>query len=137
MLTKVEMEILDLTFIACCNKGFTIPFAWTNGRMVVDTNPKVLICNWISWILLIPTIIFEFKQIPVLISDNDINGLILHGILTMFHVNLTIIKVNIWLFKEDMVQLVNHMLHINWTWGTIMNYLHVYDTVDTVKLNMY
>ena len=86
--------------------------------MVIDTSRKVLIFNWISWIFLITTIIFQCKQIPVLISNNEMDGLILHGILTLAHIACAVIKLNIWLRKEDMVQLTNQMLHINSTWGT-------------------
>ena len=111
------MEKMDLFLTVCCNKGFTIPFAWKHGRMVVDTNRKTLACNCVSWILLIATVSFQVIQFPMLISEKDINGLILHGILTLLYISHAIVKLNFWLFKEVIVQLMNHILCINSVWG--------------------
>ena len=122
MLTQLEMKTLDSILSICCRKGFTIPFAWSHGRLVVHTNRKIFICNCISWILLIPTIIFQFTQIPILIFKMNINGLILHGILTVVYISYAILKLNFWLFKEEIVQLMNHILCINPFWGKKYGY---------------
>ena len=122
MLTQLEMEKLDLLLTTCCNKGFTIPFFLKHGRMVVDNNRKTLACNCVSWILLIPAIIFQVIQFPMLISEKDINGLILHGILNVLYISHAIVKLNFWVFKEEIVQLVNHILCINSVWGKKYSY---------------
>ena len=117
MLTQLEMKTFDLILNICCRKGYTIPFAWSHGRLLVHRTRKTVICNSISWILLIPTFIFQFIQFPILISKNNINGLILHGILTVIYVSYAILKLNFWLFKEEIAQLMNHILCINSVWG--------------------
>ena len=107
--------------------------------MVVNTNRHTITCNWVSWILLLPTITFQVILIHQLISKGDVNGLILHVIVTVLHIIYAIIKLNTWLFKGEIAQLVNHVFCMNLNWSITMNFLHywyVFTGVTAVRFTL-
>ena len=112
MLTEVEMKKLSFIFSFCC-KSVAIPFAWDGQRMFVNVNSNVIKGNYISWFLLIPVLVYEAFQVPSLIHNCDMNGIILHGMVVLTHTASLFYKLAIWLFKEQMVQLINDILYWN------------------------
>ena len=92
--------------------------------MSVNVNPiNVIMGNYISWLILLPSLIFEVLQIPSLAHNRDVNGIILNGILVMLHLANLLFKLTIWLYKDQMVQLINGILEINSSWGTHYTYM--------------
>ena len=119
MLTEIEMKMLDWVFYNCC-RTVTIPFKWNRNRMSVNVTPiNVIIGNYVSWFILLPLLIFEAFQILSLANSRDINGIILNGTLVLSHAANLLFKLNIWCFKEQMVQFINGILEINSSWGTL------------------
>ena len=125
MLTETEMKTLDWMFHHCC-RSVTIPFVWNRDRkrMSVSVKPiNVFTGNYISWLILLPSLIFEALQMPSLAHSRNFNGIIFHGMVILSHTANLLFKLTIWLFKEEMVQLINGLLEINSSWGTNMIYL--------------
>ena len=117
MLTKLEMLALDRIYLHCC-KSITTPVQWKNGKMSLKRNhsaPNVY--NWITWILLLLTLASRCSMLPKLISERDINGSIIHGMFLIYNFAGAVLKLNIWLNRVDLVQLINDLLHINSVWG--------------------
>ena len=123
MLTLLEEKTVKFILRFCCRNGLTLPFSWNKGRMVVNTERKILSSNIISWIILSITIIFQLIQIPSLINRKDVHGTILQGVMTHLYIAYCIIKINIWIFKEDIAELMNNILFINTSWGMTLNYV--------------
>ena len=117
MLAKLEFAILDRTY-AICSKSITTPFKWENGKMSLKLSHSILnTYNWITWILLLLTLFSRCIILPKIIGKGDINGSIIHGILLLYSFAAAQFKLNILLYKADLVQLINHSLHINFGWG--------------------
>ena len=118
MLTQIEMKILDWVFYHC-SRSVTIPMKWNRNlkRMSLSVKPLNAIMG-MSWLVLLPSLIFEALQIPSLAHSRNINGIILHGMVVLPHTTNVLFKLSIWLYKEHMVQLINEILEINSSWGT-------------------
>ena len=117
MLTKVEMMTLDRIY-SHCSKSLTTPFKWENGKMSLKLNHIVLNkYNWITWILLFLTLTYRCVILPKIIAKGDINGSFIHGLFSLYNFCAAVFKLNIWLNKEDLVQLINQLLHISSVWG--------------------
>ena len=116
MLTERERRHLTLVLRACC-KSYLLPFSWENDKMSLEVNRNIIMCNSILWILLISTTIFQVLQIPTSSRNKDINGLILHGVVLLYSLTNVFYKMIIWLFKAELVQLMNQVFHINSSWG--------------------
>ena len=116
MLTKIETQVLFRVYTVCC-KFYTTPFTWKDGRMVLTVNYKTKFFNYFTWILLIPMLVYNVAQLPVLIDKNDINALVLQGIFLMSYSGYAVCKFNIWLCSTEMVDVINQTLCINSAWG--------------------
>ena len=115
MLTELEMKVLN-RILGSCTKSVTIPFSWESQRMTMKTSPS-RIYNFLSWLLLLSSLSFKFSQVPLLLDNRDINGLILHGLFVVAFAASTIFKLNIWLHKTELVSLLNQIMEINHSWG--------------------
>ena len=115
MLTQFEMELLNWIYIVTC-KSFTVPFHWNKGYISIKKKPRQLF-NFIAWIILLSTLTFKLSQFSNIIRDQDVNGGILHSISTLAVAANIILRLNIWVFKEDLVILINHTLLLNSSWG--------------------
>ena len=115
MLTEIEMKILN-HILGTCTKSATIPFIWKSPRMYMKSNPN-RIYDILTWLLLISSLSFKYKQVRVLLESRDINGLILHGVFVIAFSAGTVFKLNIWLHKTELVSLVNEVMEINTLWG--------------------
>ena len=116
MLTKTETKVLFGIYTVCC-KFYTIPYTWEDGRMILRVNDKTKFFNYFTWILLIPMLVYNVAQLPVLIDKNDINALVLLGIFLMCYLGFAVCKINIWLCSAEMVDVINQTLCVNSTWG--------------------
>ena len=91
--------------------------------MLVNVNPiNVIVGKYITWLILLPTLIYGALQMPLLAHNRDINGIILHGMVVLPHTSNLFFKLTIWLYKDQMAQLINGILEINSSWGTDMFY---------------
>ena len=116
MLTEVEMKVVDLFYRFSC-KSVTIPFCWERGNISLKQNQNIL-CNSGIWLLLISC--FALKTC-MLYQKKDINDFILNGIFFLAIVANIIIQLTVVLYKNELVQLINQILHINLCWGKFVN----------------
>ena len=117
MLTELEMKTLDGVYSLCC-KSFTFPFTWENGKMSVKSIQHSF-WNSLVQLLVLSTSILKVTQLFAPVGDNkyDINGLILHGILSICSGAAVIYEFNILLHGAELVQLINELLNVNSIWG--------------------
>ena len=118
MLTRLETRILRYTYTVCC-KYWTIPWIWKGNRMVLKTHPGALIRMWesFSYILLLSVTLFRIKLLPGMISEKNINGCVLNGVLLITNLGHLMLKVNVLLYKTEISQTINQVLQINSIWG--------------------
>ena len=116
MLTQLEMKVLDLVYRFSC-KSFTIPFCWENGRISIKKNRNIL-TNYIIWLLLLPFLVLKTLM---LFQQNDVNELIINGILVLGILANITNQLTVQLYKNELVQLVNGTLHMNLCWGNCIN----------------
>ena len=111
MLTKLELAVLDRIYAVCCN-SFTVPFKSEDWEISLQLNHSFPsnMYNWITWIFLVSTLTFRCIILPKVIAEGNINGSIIHGILLLTTLSATVFKLNTWLFKAELVQLINQML---------------------------
>jgi hypothetical protein len=58
-------------------------------------------------------------QLPVTLAKKDVNLTMFHGFFLLHSMSIVSFRANIWLHKEEMVQLVNGLLQVNSTWGEL------------------
>ena len=117
MLTRVEMMALNWIYVHC-TKSFPVPFEWENRKMSLKLNHNITnIYNCITWIVLLLTLASRCIMLPKIIDKGDINGSIIHGLLWLYNISAAVLKLNILLYKADLVQLINQSLLINSVWG--------------------
>ena len=112
MLTQVELKTLNLAYRFSC-KSFTLPFCWKNGSISLKKNRNIL-HNCIIWLLLLP---FLALKTCMLFQQNDINDLIIYGIFVLGILANISNQLTAQLYKNELVQLVNGILHLNLYWG--------------------
>ena len=118
MFTQLEMKILGWMY-NLYSKYFLIPFTWENGRMTIKAYQHPL-WNFLEGAILLSTCILKLIQLCTPLensSSNDINGLILHGILFLGSVAGLLCKFNLWMHSVEFVKLVNELLLVNSDWG--------------------
>ena len=116
MLTQLETRTLICLYCLVC-KLWTIPFIWNDDVMRLKLKSSVKYWNFFTWILLLITIIFQILHFPVMVSEKNLNMLVLHGSSFLGHLVLVISKLNIWTYKIEMVHLINQIFYINTNWG--------------------
>ena len=112
MLTQVEMKVLDLVY-SFSSKSPTIPFCWENGTISLKSNQKV-VYGYIVWLLLLSSLALKTSM---LFLNKDINSFILSGIIFLACVSNVIFQLTIWLYKIELVGLINQLLYMNSCWG--------------------
>ena len=80
---------------------------------------RVQVWKWITWPLILVTLISQLLQLPFLIEQKEMNQLILHGTALIIHVANPMVKLNIELYKSEMAHLINHVFVINSSWGKL------------------
>ena len=116
MLTQIEMKVLNWAYSFSC-KSATMPFCWEKGSFSLKRNQRVLY-NCILWILLF--ICFVLKSC-ILFQKTDINHLIINGIFFLANFGNIICHLTVRLYKKELVQLINQILHVNMCWGEYIN----------------
>ena len=116
MLTQVELKVLNLAFKFTCN-SITIPFCWKNGSISLKQNRNIL-HNYLIWFLLLPGSVLKTC---ILFQKNDINELIINGISVLGILANITNQLTVGLYKNELVQLINGILHMNLCWGKFMN----------------
>jgi len=116
MLTQFELYITSQIFRLCCT-SFTIPFAWSEKDQILTTKIRSRLLNYLVWGLLLSSSIVRIIQLPGVIKDGDANQAILHGIFTLKGAWHFINKLNIWLHRNELSELIDQVLRMNSTWG--------------------
>jgi len=120
MLTKFEMQITSQIYSLCCT-SYTIPFIWSDEDQVLKTTIRRLHFNCLVWGLLLASSVIRIVQLPVVIVEGDANQAILHGLFTLKGVFHFIQKLNIWLHRNELSELVHQVLRMNYVWGKYSN----------------
>ena len=119
MLTQFELKVLDLVYHFNC-KIITIPFCWNGDRMALKSKSRVLYVITIRMLVLLGLVL----RTSIIIQTNDINGLILGGLMVLSCASDVIFQINICLYQAEFVELTNQILHMNSSWGQkLFNYL--------------
>ena len=116
MLTKPEREMIIWIYSLVC-RFCTIPFKWKANGMLLKQNYGVKYWYYLTWTLLLVTLIFELLHFPVMIRKNNLSMVVLHGSAIVGHIVLTISKLNVWMHRSEIVQLINQVFYINTFWG--------------------
>jgi hypothetical protein len=117
MLSETELKTIALIYRVTC-KSFRIPFHWDDGKLNLKAYGRVSsLYNVISWIFILSTAFIRVYQIPATAAKREINVFIVHGFFLLHSLATVVFRKNIWIYKEDMVTLVNQELHVNLNWG--------------------
>ena len=124
MLTKLETRILSRIYSLSSKYG-KLPFTWKAGEIAVKPNQSTSesIWNGITDVLLLSIVIFQIKQIRVMFENGDINGLVLPATLMVCHLSHLAYKLNMRLYKDELVQMIHQVLQMNSKWGKAYNIL--------------
>ena len=115
MLSESELKSLDSIFQISC-KSFTIPLVWNKGRLSLKPNQHRL-SNSIVWLLIVSTIIYKIIKLPSLAEGNDIIGSTSQLYSFIGVLSNSIFRLNIALYKTELVELLNRTFYINSVWG--------------------
>ena len=126
MLTQVETRLISWLYKVGCKHCMT-PFTWTEERMILKLKPKIsfvgTIWNWFISILILFSIMFEIKQMQVMIRKRELNGAILTGTLLMGQFGHLSCKLNTSRSKGELLHVINQVFQMNSNWGT--DWLHI------------
>ena len=122
MFTQLEMKMLGWMY-NLYSKYFLIPFTWENGRMAIKAHQH-LVWNSLDGAILLSTCILKLIQLCTSLENtgNDINGLVIHGILFLGGAAASLCKLNLWIHREELVKLINELLLVNSDWGNQKNH---------------
>jgi len=115
MLTDLELKVMDWVYRWSC-KYFTIPLSWQNGRITLKFNHWVL-SNCFMFILPISTLSFMLFQYSALMDKKDVNASMMYGVLLIYYISLLSYKLCTWIFRKQIVRLINETLLVNTVWG--------------------
>ena len=118
MLTHNEKRALTYLYTISC-KFYTIPFIWKDGKMFLKLSQRIKFWNYFSRTLLLISLIFHFMQFVEVIREKNINGSVLRGTALLSYLTLTVFKLNVEMFKSEIIHLLNQLFHINSAWGII------------------
>ena len=117
MLTLIEKRILIWFYCAFC-RFYPLPVMWKNGKMLLKpSSTGRRLWNCLTWTILLVTLTFQLVQIPIMIQEKKVNQLVVHGTLLLTHFEFVIFKLNIGLYKFEMVRLINQVFHLSSSWG--------------------
>ena len=118
MFTTFEKRTLNLVYSIAC-KFPTIPYTRKDGEIILKVNIGVKYCNYFTWTLLFATLGLQTLHFPKMTQDKSLSMLVLHGSSFVGYLVLVITKLNIWIYKSEMVHLINQVFYMNATWGMI------------------
>jgi len=115
MLTELELRVLDFVY-SILSKSPALPINWKNKELSLKTNGS-RVFNFSTWILVLPVLGYKLAQLPELIRRKDLNGTILHSFFLIGAMGNAVQSLSIWIYKSDLVYLVNQVLSVNAQWG--------------------
>jgi len=116
MFTKLETKVLNHIYCLCCSIP-SVPFTWTEGRMVLTHKQYSEFYNTIVWTLLLLVFSYQLATLPILIRQRDINGLVIHALFLVSNNIQIILKPNIAIYKKSITKLFNEVTVMNKSWG--------------------
>jgi len=120
MITAIEAQILDWVYSATCSKIMQFPFCWRNGRLFPKLNHGSVHHICISCILLAEAV-WSLVCLWERIGQRNINGSLIQALSMLRYFVHFIWRLNIWIYRTELIQVTNQSLSINFTWG-IQNY---------------
>ena len=122
MLTEIEMRMLSLVYFIC-SKSPTVPSVFKDGRMFLKSNSWIyLIKQLIAFLVLVSVMVLKLMKFPDIIRQRNFTGLIIHGFALTIATALAVCKLNIWLYKGEMITVINQVLSVNSVWGKVLSF---------------
>ena len=117
MLTQIENRFLIWFYTVSC-KLWAFPLTWKNNKMILKSyDIRVQMWKWITWPLLLVTLISQFLQSPISVKKKDMDQIIVDGALLIVHLTNAMIKLNVGLYKSEMAHIITHVFRSNSSWG--------------------
>jgi len=108
---------MNLVYYILSSKLIFVPiFKWENMKLSVRSNCKPK-CNWILNFVILYEFCFRVTQISVLAGKRDINGSVLQCLLMGRIIAHFFLRVNMWIFRTELVRLINQAAAIDTEWG--------------------
>ena len=116
MITQLERERIVWIY-SFLSKFPAIPFTCRSGKFMLKQESDLKYWNYITWILILLVIAFHVSLFPFMLRKENLNMLVQHGSVFLAVLVLLIAKLNIWIYKPEMVKLMNEVFYINKHWG--------------------
>ena len=134
MLTEFETRVINSLYNVGC-KHWMSPFTWTGERMLLKPKTSFFgtMWTWFTSILILLAMMFEFKQMHLMIGKRELNGVVLAGTLLLSQFGHLSCKLNTLRSKAELVDVINQTLQMNSNWGTdlLHNYFFPFYGVST------
>ena len=119
MLTKLESRISDLIYSAA-GQFVYMPFGWNHDKMFpkpISRQKRVYNLLMCSIVLTLAT--SRARSLSGLVRKRNINSSIFETIFVARYIFHFIFRINIWIFQQELVQLINHSIAVNRVWGKV------------------
>jgi len=122
MLTEFEIKMILQIYRICC-KSATIPFSWQDEQLLKSPNPSNR-QSWYRfiWLLTLLTVSFRVSRVPSALIRGDANAAILNGTSALEGFYYIIAKVNIWIYRDELQELIWQVRKLNSVWGESVIY---------------
>ena len=122
MITQLENNVLHWVYSTTSSRILRYPLHWENGRIFPNPNYGRLQTAVFACIILFQ-IPFSIMQLPSRIDRGNVNASILQVIYTLKHVGHFIVRMDIWIFQSELIQVINQSLDINSIWGNELEFI--------------
>jgi len=110
MLTRLETKTAFRIYNICC-KSFSVPFEFKNGRLIKSNSSRLVL------IKVLLTLGFRIYQIQFKTWKEDLNASIFRGLFLIVTVAHLVLKLNIWVYQDELPELINQVVQLNDRWG--------------------
>jgi len=131
MISQVEIQVLNLVYRNLCSKIMRTPFYWQNGRIYLKSKYGGFQNAWITCLLFFE-LVRSLVQLSRTIDQRNINGSILRVIYLLRYFAHFLLRINTWIFKSELIQVINQCLEMNSSWGN--NILVLFHLIKLIHL---
>jgi len=117
MLAEIELKILYSIYFVSSTKYTKLPFGWVDGKLNSHPNNHRKFYNNILILTILCHLAYCFKSFSEHIHKGNINASIVQMIFIIGYSGHFILRVNLLIFKAEIVRLINGSLMINTNWG--------------------
>jgi len=126
MLTINEKIYFSRILQFCCKYlALSVPFTWNNERLDLKLKQGVLsrLYNILIWSTIFLALGFKITKVKGMLEKRDFRGLILTWIFLVKDSSHFFLKLNISMYRVELVRLINQVFRINSCWGEILRFI--------------